>query len=325
LYRAAKTGACVLFLLIIIGFVLLLVGGEFLVRGASGLAAQLGVSPLVIGIVIVGFGTSTPELVTSVQAALSGAPGLAIGNIIGSNIANILLILGAGALIYPMACSRDVIRRDGALVIGTAFMLGVAAYAGGLTRIAGMVFVVALVLYMWLLMARERRAGLQAVALAGETVPVFNAKCPKLWSGIGFTLAGTLGVILGGKMLVEGAVALAEAWGISEEIIGLTVVALGTSLPELATSVIAALKRNSEIALGNVLGSNVYNILGIGGVTATISPLSISPQLLMLDIPLMIGLSVLMIAIAAMWNGIGRWAGALFLGGYGTYVATLLG
>ena len=310
---------------ILFGFVLLLAGGELLVRGASGLAVQLGVSPLVIGIVIVGFGTSAPELVTSVQAALSGAPGLAIGNIIGSNIANILLILGTGALIYPIACSRDVIKRDGSLVVGTAFMLGIAALAGGLTRIAGMVFVAALVVYMWLLLVRERRANLQAATLANEMLPEFDAKCPKLWSSIGLTVAGMLGVILGGKMLVEGAVALAGAWGISQEIIGLTVVAVGTSLPELATSVIAALKRNSEIALGNVLGSNVYNILGIGGVTATISPLSISPQLLTLDIPLMIGLSVLMIAVAAIWNGISRWTGAMFLGGYGSYVFALLG
>ena len=307
------------------GFILLLLGGEFLVRGASGLASRLGVSPLVIGIVIVGFGTSAPELVTSIEAALSGVPGLAIGNIVGSNIANILLILGAGAVIYPMACPRQVLVRDGGLVIITGLMLAAAGFAGGLTRVAGVIFIVCLVAYMWLLFSRERKAGAQAAALLGESGPAFDPKCPALWSSAVFTVLGTAAIIYGGILLVEGAVALAELWGITEEIIGLTVVAIGTSLPELATSVIAALRRNSEIALGNVLGSNVYNVLGIGGTTAVISPFAISQQVLSVDIPLMIALSIGMVAIGAMWKGITRWAGALFLGGYGTYMMTLLG
>ncbi len=307
------------------GFVLLLAGGELLVRGASGLAAQLGVSALVIGIVVVGFGTSAPELVTCLQAALSGVPGLAIGNIVGSNIANILLILGAGAVVYPMTCPRDVLKRDGGLVVATAFMLAIAGYLGGLTRIAGIIFIAGLAYYMWSLMARERRIGKAAAAMAGEPMPVIDLKCPKLWSSAGLTGAGTAAVIYGGKLLVEGSVELATYWGVADEVIGLTVVALGTSLPELATSMIAAFKRQSDIALGNVLGSNVYNILGIGGATAAVSPFAISPQVLSVDIPLMIALSIIMVAVAAIWNGINRWTGAAFLGGYGIYVTMLLG
>jgi cation:H+ antiporter len=312
-----------LILSIIGGFILLLLGGELLVRGASGLATRLGVSALVVGIVIVGFGTSAPELVTSVQAALNGAPGLAVGNIVGSNIANILLILGAGALIYPMACSREAVMRDGSTVIGTALLLGAAGLAGGLTRLTGIVFISVLVFYMWFLFSRERRrsAALAAMGPASEPDP----DCPAMWKCLTYTALGTLGIIAGGKLLVSGGVDLARHWGVTDEIIGLTVIAIGTSLPELATTVMAAIRRHSEIALGNVLGSNVYNILGIGGTTAAIAPLQISPEVMALDIPLMVGLSIVMVAIAAFRSSLSRWTGAIFLGGYGTYVAMLLG
>lgn len=306
------------------GFILLLLGGEFLVRGSSGLAARLGVPALVVGIVIVGFGTSAPELVTSIEATLNGAPGLAVGNIIGSNIANILLILGTGALIYPMACSRDSLMRDGGLVIGTALLMAAAGYAGGLTRAIGIAFIAGLVFYMWFLFTRERRKTFAAAALAGHDGLVIDDDCPPMWQCVVFTLAGLFGIILGGKFLVEGGIELAQQWGVAQEVIGLTIIAIGTSLPELATTVIAALRRNSEIALGNVLGSNVYNVLGIGGATATVSPLAISPQVMLVDIPLMIALSVGMVAIGAYWNELSRWTGAMFLSGYGAYMFALL-
>ena len=305
------------------GFILLLLGGEFLVRGASSLATRLGVSALVVGIVVVGFGTSAPELVTSVQAALNGAPGLAVGNIVGSNIANILLILGAGALIYPMACSRDSLKRDGGIVIGTALLLAAAGWAGGLSRIAGIMFVAALAYYMWFLFSRERRRTAAAASLAGAD-PTVPDDCPAMWKCLTYTALGTIGIIFGGKLLVSGGVELARLWGVADEIIGLSIIAIGTSLPELATTVMAALRRHSEIALGNVLGSNVYNVLGIGGATATVSPLAISPQVMSIDIPLMVALSIGMVAIGAYWQQLSRWTGALFLGGYGTYMWAVL-
>ena len=306
------------------GFVLLLLGGEFLVRGASGLASRLGVPALVVGIVIVGFGPSAPELVTSIEAALSGAPGLAVGNIIGSNIANILLILGAGALIYPMTVARRALLRDGGIVIGTALLLAAAAYSGELTRTTGLAYIAGLAAYMWLLFTRERRKTFKAAALAGHDGPVIEDGCPPMWQCVVYTALGTAGIVLGGKFLVDGGISLAKVWGVSEEVIGLTIIAIGTSLPELATTVIAALRRHSEIALGNVLGSNVYNVLGIGGATATITPLTISPQVMQLDIPLMVGLSVVMVAIGAFWSQLSRWTGMVFLGGYGAYITTLL-
>ncbi|MGI9463301.1 MAG: calcium/sodium antiporter, partial [Aestuariivirgaceae bacterium] len=291
---------------------------------ASGLAGRLGVSPLVIGIIVVGFGTSAPELVTSVQAALSGAPGLAIGNIVGSNIANILLILGAGALIYPMACARHSLLRDGGLVIGTALLLAAAGLAGGLTRIAGIAFIGGLVFYMWFLFSRERKMSAKAAALLSDADRQPDPNCAPMWQCATFTVLGTIGIIWGGKLLVEGGIELAQVWGVSEEIIGLTVLAIGTSLPELATTVVAAIRRQSEIALGNVLGSNVYNVLGIGGATATISPFAISPQILSVDIPLMIALSIGMVVIGVYRNGLSRWTGAFFLLAYTAYIATLV-
>ncbi len=313
-----------MYLSLIGGFVLLLLGGEFLVRGAAGLAERLGISPLVIGIVVVGFGTSAPELVTSVQAALNGAPGLAIGNIVGSNIANILLILGAGALIYPMACARHSLLRDGGLVVGTAFLLAAAGLAGGLTRAAGIAFIAGLVFYMWFLISRERSKSAVAAALVSDTDGQPSGDWAANWLCAAFTTIGTIGIVYGGKLLVEGGIELARIWQVSEEIIGLTILAIGTSLPELATTVVAALRRHPEIALGNVLGSNVYNVLGIGGATATISPFAISPQIMGADIPLMIALSIGMVLIGIFRNGLSRLTGAVFLGGYGTYILTLL-
>ena len=177
---------------------------------------------------------------------------------------------------------------------------------------------------MWFLFSSERKKSAQAASLIGDADGGPDPDAAPIWQCAAFTLVGTIGLVYGGKLLVEGGVALAQVWGIAEEIIGLTILAIGTSLPELATTVIAAIRRNSEIALGNVLGSNVYNVLGVGGATATISPFAISPQIMRIDIPLMIALSVAMVFIGAYWNGLSRWTGAAFLTGYGVYVMTLL-
>jgi len=304
------------------GFVLLFLAGELLVRGASSLAERLGVQPLVIGIVIVGFGTSVPELATSVRAALQGAPGIAMGNIVGSNMANMLLILGAGALIYPIATKRLHVFRDGGFGALGAVLLGLAAWYGELTRFAGIVLVTALVGYLWFLIHddhKQRRAqdeenDVERVSLLSSAV---------LIDGL-ILLSGIAGVLLGGKFLVDGAVEMARVYGIEESIVGLTVVALGTSLPELATSIIAAFKRQTDLAVGNVLGSNVYNIFGIGGATAVITPVSISPHMAAVDIPLLIALSVALIGIIVWQHGVTRLTGVAFLMGYCAYVFALL-
>jgi len=304
------------------GFVLLFLAGELLVRGASNLAEKLGVQPLVIGIVIVGFGTSVPELATSVQAALQGAPGIAIGNIVGSNMANMLLILGAGALIYPIATKSSHILRDGGLGALGAVFLGAAAWYGELNRLTGFLLIGVLIAYLWFLMHDDHKQR-KARDAADNVTRVSFFSFPVLRDSL-ILLTGIAGVLLGGKFLVDGAVELARVYQIDEAIVGLTVVALGTSLPELATSIIAALKRQTDLAIGNVLGSNIYNIFGIGGITATIIPVPISSYMANVNIPLLIVMSILLIGIIVWQHGVTRLTGVAFLVGYFAYVTMLL-
>ncbi|MEM8663968.1 MAG: calcium/sodium antiporter [Pseudomonadota bacterium] len=304
----------ILALQIIGGFVGLLIGGELLVRGASAVAVRLGISPLVVGVVIVGFGTSAPELVTCVRAALAGAPGIAIGNIVGSNIANILLILGAAALMRPFFASRDAVLRDGSIVIVTAIAFAAAAWTGVIDRWMGGVFVLALFAYLAYTIRSDRRRPSEVE----EEVPA-STDTPLALS-IVFLLAGLALVVLGAEYLVDGAVEVARLFNVSEEVIGLTLVAVGTSLPELATSIMAAIKRHSEIALGNVLGSNVYNTIGIGGITALVSPIPVSENMRFFDIPMMVAISIILIIVVATGRRVSRWEGAVLLTLYAGYI-----
>ena len=302
------------------GFVLLIAGGELLVRGGVRLARIAGVSPLVIGITIVGFGTSTPELVASLQAALAGVPDLALGNIVGSNIANILLILGIATFLSPITVSPETVRRDGALVVATAVLLLLAGMLGVLGRLTGIVFVTGLMAYMWFLLRHGR---VPAEALPDGIDP---GKGPGELAISGLlTLIGIALVIAGGRLLVDAAVALARLLEVSEAVIGLTVVAVGTSLPEMATTLMAAARKAPDIALGNVLGSNIYNVLGIGGITATVTPLPVPAHMLRVDMPMMVAVSILLVVLALRLKTLGRRTGVLFLGGYGVYVALLFG
>jgi cation:H+ antiporter len=296
----------------------------------------LGVSPLLIGLTLVGFGTSTPELVASVQAALIGSPGIAVGNIVGSNIANIFLIMGVSALICPLAVKSGALKRDGGVVLASALLLAAAAWTVGLTRPAGAVFTLLLVGYLVYAYRTER------VADHGHTAAFVKAEAaegadpalrPRRAEGSGWlawavpvliAVAGLAVIILGGRLLVNGAVTLARVLGLSEEIIGLTIVAVGTSAPELVTSIVAALRRQSEVALGNVLGSNIYNALGIGGLTALIAPTPVPAQIARFDVPVMIGASALLLAFA--WSGrrVSRREGGVLLAAYLAYVGYLL-
>lgn len=312
------------------GLVLLIAGGELLVRGAVQVATGLGVSPLVIGLTLVGFGTSTPELVTSVQAALSDSPGIAYGNIVGSNIANILLIVGVAALISPMVIASVALKRDGAVMLAVAIVFSVVAFAMPLGSGLGAVFVAALIAYVYLAFRQEKAsapAGHGAVydkslalqeadaALAPPAQPSKSLLVSTL-----IALAGLVLVVIGGGFLVEGAVSLARGFGISETVIGLTIVAVGTSMPEFVTSVVAGLRKQGDVAFGNIVGSNIYNILGIGGFTALIAPGAVPAEIVSFDNLVMIGVSVALVAFA--WTGlkIARWEGAVLLAGYVVYI-----
>lgn len=307
------------------GLLLLLGGGELLVRGGVATASRLGVSPLLIGLTLVGFGTSTPELVASLEAALIGAPGIAVGNVVGSNIANILLVLGLSAVILPMATTRGAFRRDGAMLLIAAVVMTAAALLGTIGRLAGAVFLALLLAYTLVTYFTERRTHDAAARMhEAEASEVMQRAPVSLPISLGMAVAGIVGVIIGASLLVEAAVVLARALGLSEAVIGLTLVAVGTSLPEMATSVMAALRRHSDVAFGNVVGSNIYNVLGIMGVTALATPVEMPAQILAFDLWVMLAVSVLLVIFAGTGLRLVRWEGGVFLLLYGTYLVVQL-
>ncbi|MGB3279441.1 MAG: calcium/sodium antiporter [Pseudorhodobacter sp.] len=291
------------------GLIGLFLGGEALLRGAVGLAQAARLSPLVIGLTVVGFGTSTPELLVSLKAALDGVPDIALGNVVGSNIANILLILGVSALIWPLHVQAGGMRRDALAMVGAAVMLLGLVALGTIGRAAGLALVLGLVAYLWIALRQS------APDDAAPTSPERPIWASALWVG-----AGLAGLMLGAGFLVDGAVILARKIGMSEAFIGLTIVAVGTSLPELATSLVAALRRQSDIALGNIIGSNIFNVLGILGLTAAITPVAAEARFAQFDVPVMLAVSVVFGALLWRGNKIGRVAGALSLGLYVAYV-----
>lgn len=311
-------------LILLAGLVLLVAGGELLVRGAVQIAQKFRISPLLIGLTLVGFGTSTPELVTSLQAAFAGSPGIAVGNVVGSNIANILLILGVAALIFPIAIARETFRRDGiVLAIATAMCLG-AVLIGQLSFWLGAVFVLSLAGYIFYAFQQERRSN-AAADLAAGTMPS-DAPGPSaamIALDLMFVVGGLALTILGARFLVSSAIEIATMFHVSETIIGLTIVAVGTSLPELVTSVMAALRKHGDIAFGNIVGSNIYNIFGILGVTAMVKPIAVPAQIAALDIWVMIAATALMFVMAISRWKISRIEGGVLLASYTGYCSWL--
>jgi cation:H+ antiporter len=319
-------------LLLLGGLALLIAGGDLLVRGAVALASRFGVSPLVIGLTVVGFGTSAPELVTSIQASLAGAPGIALGNIVGSNIVNLLFILGLSSLLAPIAVQSGALKRDGATLVGITLAFVVLAALIPFGRLLGAVCIAGLVAYLVVAFRQESRAGAEHGAAydkaeAAQSVdPALRPSADARPGWIRSLLTTVLGlglVVFGGKLLVDGAVDIARSYGISETLIGLTVVAVGTSAPELVTSVMAAIRRQADVAFGNVIGSNIYNILGIGGFTAIVAPTQVPPEIIRFDNPVMLAVTVLTVVFA--WTGlrIGRREGGALIASYVVYLAVL--
>ena len=301
-----------LYLAFVAGLLALFFGGDWLVKGAVGIARRYRVPPLVIGLTIVGFGTSAPELLVSVEAALGGTPDIAIGNVVGSNIANILLILGAAAVIFPVAAPFAPVRRDLVVMLGATLVLWAMLAGGTIERGYGLAMLAALGAYLWV----SLRAG-QGGAEAEDELP------PPLWRAVLEAVGGLVTLVVGARLLVWSASEIARSYGISEAVIGLTVVAVGTSLPELATSVVAALKRQSDIALGNVVGSNIFNILAILGITAVIVPIPVDPRFAGLDIALALAAALLLAGLAFAVGRISRPVGAGMLLAYAGYTGWL--
>jgi cation:H+ antiporter len=296
----------------VLGLVGLYFGGDWLVKGASNLARAFRVPPLVIGLTIVGFGTSTPELLVSVEAAWDGLSGIAVGNVVGSNIANILIILGLSALIAPLSIAFAKVRDDAGWMMLAAVACVPVFWDGAVTRLEGLIFVAGIVTYILLAL---RQVG---------TAAADDKPAPPVWQSAGFIALGLVTLMVGARLLVDSAVTIATYFGVSDAIIGLTIVAIGTSLPELATSVTAALRGQREIAIGNVVGSNVFNVFAILGITASITPIpQIDTRFFQIDTPVMIGVSLVLALLLMLLHGVPRWAGAAFLAGYAAYVVAM--
>ena len=309
------------------GLLALIIGAELLVRGASRLALSLGISPLVVGLTVVAFGTSSPELAVSVQSAWSGQVDIAMGNVVGSNILNVLFILGISALIAPLLVHRQLIRQEVPMMIGISLLLWALVADGGISRGDGLLLVVLLIGYNFLIIRQSRRDGVAA----SEQAPAIDTAGGRSWNAHWLVqmllIVGGMGLlVLGSNWLVEAAVTLARRLGMSEAIVGLTIVAAGTSLPEVATSIMAAVRGERDIAVGNVVGSNIFNILAVLGISASVAPgdLIVAPSILAFDLPVMVAVAVACLPIFFTDHLIARWEGALFLAYYAAYTTYLI-
>jgi len=308
------------------GLALLVIGGELLVRGASALAAMLRISPLVIGLTVVAFGTSAPELAVSVQAVYAGSGELAVGNLVGSNIANVLLILGISALVAPLAVSSQLIRFDVPLVIGASVLLLLLGLDGLIKAWEGVLLSSLLVAYIHWSLRKGRAESAQSDAFCRDEA-ISNASLrPSVAVQVVLVLSGLVLLGLGGHWLVQGAVEIARALGVQELVIGLTIIAVGTSLPELVTSVLAVVRGERDLAVGNVIGSNLFNILGVLGVTGILAPegIPVPPAALVLDIPIMLATAVACLPIFFTGHLIARWEGGLFFFYYLAYMTYIV-
>jgi cation:H+ antiporter len=310
-------------LLFLVGLGLLVLGAEWLVKGASRLAAALGISPLVIGLTVVAYGTSAPEMAVSVKSAWAGQPDLALGNVVGSSIFNVLFILGASALITPLIVSSQLVRLDVPIMIGLSLLTLVLAGDGSIGRLDGALLLAGAVAYTVFQVRQSRK---ESAAIRDEYAQEYEKKRFSTAANFALVAAGLALLVLGSRWLVNGAVAFAQALGVSELVIGLTIVAAGTSLPEVATSLLAAFRGERDIAVGNVVGSNIFNVLSVLGLAALVSPagLPAAPALLRFDLPAMIAVAVACLPIFASGARIARWEGALFLFYYAAYTAYLV-
>lgn len=307
-------------LFFILGIALLTVGGEALIRSSLAAAKRLGVSPLLSGLVIVGFGTSAPELVVSVNAAIDGRPDIAIGNVVGSNIGNILLILGVCALITPLAVKPLALRRDAVTVVAASALFLVLVGGSALGRMDAAIFLSALAAYLvWAYWSERFHAAPSGELHRAEAEELSTVPKSLLWTVIA-VIVGLLLLVTGSQIFLKGAIGIAAYFDVPEAVIGLTLVAVGTSLPELSISVIAAIRRHADVAVGNILGSNIFNLLGILGVSSLLQPLPVHQRILHFDQWVMLGTSVLLLFLLYTGRRLSRAEGGVLLMGYGIYV-----
>jgi cation:H+ antiporter len=305
------------------GFVLLFGGGEWLVRGAVAVSRRFRLSPLLIGMTVVAWCTSAPELVVSMGAALEGRSDIAIGNIVGSNIFNVLGVLGATALIAPIVVRPSELRRDTAVMIASSVVIALVAQTGEIGAIAGAVLTAGIVAYVVI----SYRSELKDSKLPSAELHVHESEeieAPSsAWAGVGYLTGGLAALVVGSRLLIIGATDIALLFGVSEAVIGLTLVAVGTSLPELATSVVAAIRKHSDVAVGNVVGSNIFNLLGILGITSLVRPIGVAEQIARVDVWVMLAIAIALAPLLLIKGRIGRAAGVVSLTLYMGYVVFL--
>lgn len=314
-------------LLFISGLIFLIIGAEMLVRGASKAASALGISPLIVGLTVVAFGTSAPELAVSIGGALTGQADIALGNVVGSNIFNVLFILGLSAIIVPLTVSHQIIRFDVPMMITVSFVALLLGFDYAISRFDGFLLVIGLIVYIGVLIVLSHKA--HAANKESVQKPQTNEQPndPINWPlNIFLVIAGLALLVLGSRWFVSGAVSFARTLGVSELIVGLTIVAAGTSMPEVVTSIIAAIRGERDIAVGNVVGSNIFNILGVLGLSSILAPsgITVSSSILAFDLPLMIAAAIACLPIFFTKGGISRWEGALFISYYIAYTLYLI-
>jgi len=311
-----------IYLQVAFGFLLLLGGAEILVRGSVAIARELNVSTLVIGMTVVAFGTSAPELVVSLNAALDGTADIAVGNVVGSNVANVLLILGSAGLVHPIAARQQPLVRDAAVLVAGSMLFVALAWNGTLDLLSGAVLLLAFFGFLTDSYRREVRGehGAAGESLLDEVEELGRVRGPRWWSWA-LAVGGLIGVLVGAELLVDGGVAIARTFGVAEEVIGLTLIAIGTSLPELAASVVAALRGHADVAVGNVIGSNLFNILGVAGTVAVTTSVTVPEQIRLFDIWVMLVATLAMLPFLVGGWRFGRVAGVAFLVVYVAYIA----
>lgn len=307
--------------LIVLGLALLITGGEFLVKGAVGVAAKARLSKLVIGMTVVSFGTSSPELLVSLQSASEGLPELAIGNVVGSNIANLALVLGVTVLIFPMPVASNTIRYDWPMMMIASLLFYVFAMDLEVSRLEGGIMFLILIAFITFIIIKSRKSS----GPVTTELPELEEMTKNISTGkhLLFIGIGLVGLYFGSTWLIKGAKAIAEDFGISKHVIGITIIAFGTSVPELATSVVAAYKKETDISVGNLVGSNIFNILAVLGLTAMVQPIAIEEVVMSWDILWMIGIALLLLPMMVYRRKVGRFSGFILLGLYVTYIISL--
>lgn len=310
------------YVFLLLGLVVLIFGGEFLVKGAVGFSTAMKISPLIVGMTIVSFGTSAPELLVSLTSALDGNPGIAVGNVVGSNIANIALVLGITVLIFPIIADKHTKRIDMPIMIFSTLLFVYFIQDGWIVMYEGIIMLVVIVAFTIFLIIKGRKQP------AIEEVCEIVDKAPKNWKSILFLFLGFIGLYFGADWFIQGAVGIAEEFLFDnpnkDVIIGVTIVAFGTSAPELVASTVAAYRKQTDISIGNLIGSNIFNILVVLGVTSIVTPLKVSNEAREFDLFWMVGIALLLVALIALGSKIGRLKGAILLSTYVAYITIIL-